>query len=113
MNLIVILLIGVVVVIAMIVALRVNAFIALITASIVVSILVPGARYYSISWIDGYGNLWLFGGLGYDASGSLGFLNDLWKFVYSKPAADADLNGDGIVNFEDYALLASHWLTGP
>jgi GntP family gluconate:H+ symporter len=49
MNPIVILLIGVVVVIAMIVALRVNAFIALITAAIVVSILAPGARYYSVS----------------------------------------------------------------
>ena len=41
---------------------------------------IPGAREYSISWIDSSGNLWLFGGYGYDASGHLGYLNDLWKF---------------------------------
>jgi N-acetylneuraminic acid mutarotase len=40
----------------------------------------PGARYSSISWIDSAGNLWLFGGLGYDASGKIGRLNDLWRF---------------------------------
>jgi N-acetylneuraminic acid mutarotase len=36
---------------------------------------------YAISWIDGSGNLWLSGGLGYDASGNGDYLNDLW--VYS------------------------------
>ena len=40
---------------------------------------VPGARTYSISWIDSSGNLWLFGGSGDDSAGNLGFLNDLWK----------------------------------
>jgi hypothetical protein len=74
---------------------------------------VPGARDGSVSWIDGNGNLWLFGGEGYAASGGAGLLNDLWKFVYSKPAADVDLNGDGFVNFDDFVLLASHWVTGP
>jgi alpha-tubulin suppressor-like RCC1 family protein/beta-lactam-binding protein with PASTA domain len=39
----------------------------------------PGARAYSVSWLDGSGNLWLFGGYGYAASGE-GYLNDLWKF---------------------------------
>jgi N-acetylneuraminic acid mutarotase len=43
---------------------------------------VPGARSYSISWMDSSGNLWLFGGTGYDSSesGAYGALNDLWKF---------------------------------
>jgi N-acetylneuraminic acid mutarotase len=43
---------------------------------------IPGARSYSISWIDLSGNLWLFGGYGYDSSDSGGYgeLNDLWKF---------------------------------
>lgn len=41
---------------------------------------VPGARYGSISWIDGSGNFWLFGGSGYDSTGSYGYFNDLWKF---------------------------------
>jgi len=40
---------------------------------------VPGARERSISWIDGAGNLWLFGGFGLDSS-TYGDLNDLWKF---------------------------------
>lgn len=38
----------------------------------------PGARYGSVSWTDGSGFLWLFGGEGLSASGS-GMLNDLWK----------------------------------
>jgi N-acetylneuraminic acid mutarotase len=41
---------------------------------------VPGARHNSISWIDSNGYLWLFGGHGYDKSGTLGDLNDLWRF---------------------------------
>jgi N-acetylneuraminic acid mutarotase len=41
---------------------------------------VPGARDYSISWIDAAGNLWLFGGEGRDSNGSLVYLNDLWRY---------------------------------
>ena len=41
---------------------------------------IPGARQYSISWIDSKGNLWLFGGVGYDFAGNVNLLNDLWKF---------------------------------
>jgi len=41
---------------------------------------VPGARGYLVSWIDTSGNLWLFGGYGFDSAGTLDFLNDLWKF---------------------------------
>jgi N-acetylneuraminic acid mutarotase len=40
----------------------------------------PGARSYSVSCIDTSGNLWLFGGVGYDYSGNDGNLNDLWEF---------------------------------
>jgi hypothetical protein len=39
----------------------------------------PGARYVSNSWIDDFGQLWMFGGYGYDSSIS-GYLNDLWKY---------------------------------
>lgn len=42
---------------------------------------VPGARYGAAYWIDTSGNLWLFGGYGYDSSGSVGDLNDLWKYT--------------------------------
>src|SRR5208282_3311980 len=43
---------------------------------------IPGSRQRAVSWIDGSGNLWLFGGFGYAASGTgtIGVLNDLWKF---------------------------------
>ena len=41
---------------------------------------VPGGRNDSVSWIDGSGNLWLFGGIGYDSTGTSGNLNDLWMF---------------------------------
>lgn len=39
----------------------------------------PGGRYLSATWTDNAGDLWLFGGYGYAASGS-GELNDLWKY---------------------------------
>jgi N-acetylneuraminic acid mutarotase len=45
----------------------------------------PGARSGSVSWIDSGGNLWLFGGLGFDAVGPANYLNDLWRY---SPASD-------------------------
>lgn len=41
---------------------------------------VPGARSSAVGWIDDSGNLWLFGGLGDDSSGTGGSLNDLWRY---------------------------------
>lgn len=41
---------------------------------------IPGARRDAISWVDSSGNLWLFGGTGYDSTGTQGPLNDLWKY---------------------------------
>lgn len=41
---------------------------------------VPGARFNAISWADSSGNLWLFGGLGYDSGGNESLLNDLWEY---------------------------------
>lgn len=41
---------------------------------------IAGARYGSISWIDSYNNVWLFGGeLPNPPIGHVSFLNDLWK----------------------------------
>ena len=41
----------------------------------------PGGRNYAVSWVDGSGALWLFGGRGYTTSASSsGDLNDLWKY---------------------------------
>jgi N-acetylneuraminic acid mutarotase len=41
---------------------------------------VPGSRQWSLTWTDPDGRLWLFGGQGYDATGTAGALNDLWRF---------------------------------
>lgn len=58
---------------------------------------VPGARYGSLGWTDGSGNLWLFGGYGIAQSGPAQFLNDLWKY---DPLADlwTWVNGDSTTN---------------
>jgi hypothetical protein len=44
---------------------------------------IPGARNSGVGWIDASGNLWLFGGLGYDSMGTEDNLNDLWKYSVS------------------------------
>jgi hypothetical protein len=41
----------------------------------------PGARYFASTWVDASGNFWLFGGVGYDATGAYGDLNDLWQYT--------------------------------
>jgi N-acetylneuraminic acid mutarotase len=41
---------------------------------------IPGSRGGAAEWTDGKGNLWLFGGFGFDSHDVLGGLNDLWQF---------------------------------
>jgi N-acetylneuraminic acid mutarotase len=42
----------------------------------------PGGRYSPGAWLDRHGDLWLFGGHGYPATGTTsGYLDDLWEFV--------------------------------
>jgi N-acetylneuraminic acid mutarotase len=41
----------------------------------------PGAREQASGWLDGQGQLWLFGGYGIDSLGSQDDLNDLWSFA--------------------------------
>lgn len=43
----------------------------------------PGGRAGALGWTDAAGNLWLFGGEGFDANGNEGDLNDLWKYNIS------------------------------
>ncbi|MCX6992551.1 MAG: hypothetical protein NT011_05325 [Kiritimatiellaeota bacterium] len=44
----------------------------------------PGARHDMVSWTDGQGALWLFGGYGFSTTGMAGaYLSDLWKFDQS------------------------------
>ncbi len=41
---------------------------------------IPGGRENAVSWSDSSGNLWLFGGAGYDSAGTSAWLNDLWRW---------------------------------
>jgi N-acetylneuraminic acid mutarotase len=43
----------------------------------------PGARFEASGWIDASGNFWIFSGSGYDGSGNLLLMNDLWKYTPS------------------------------
>jgi Galactose oxidase, central domain len=40
----------------------------------------PGARGDALTWVDAEGTFWLFGGFGFDSTGTRGYLNDLWKY---------------------------------
>jgi Galactose oxidase, central domain len=51
----------------------------------------PGSRWGGVSWTDTTGNLWMFGGQGYAATGlDAELLNDVWEFV-----PGTAFNGDG------------------
>jgi len=43
----------------------------------------PGGRSNATHWVDGQGQLWLFGGEGYDSTSTTGngFLNDMWRYL--------------------------------
>lgn len=41
---------------------------------------VPGGREWCVIWADNKGDIWLFGGFGFDSGGEWGNLNDLWEF---------------------------------
>ena len=43
----------------------------------------PGGRSNATHWVDGQGQLWLFGGEGYDSTSTTGngYLNDMWRYL--------------------------------
>jgi hypothetical protein len=41
----------------------------------------PGGRQLPVTWTDASGNLWLFGGYGFDSAGTISSMNDLWKYI--------------------------------
>jgi hypothetical protein len=51
------------------------------TYSGVAATLTPGSRVNPVTWVDSSGKFWLFGGYGYDGSGTIGYLNDLWEYT--------------------------------
>ncbi len=61
----------------------------------------PGSRWQAASWTDSNGNLWLFGGQGYDSKGNSGYLNELWEFNTST-SEWAWMGGSQILNCTQY-----------
>lgn len=53
------------------------------TVNVASSVNMPGSRYGAAHWADQSGNLWMFGGKGFPASGPQSQLNDLWKYNIS------------------------------
>ncbi len=43
----------------------------------------PGARTSAACWMDAAGDLWMFGGSGYSATNTSGYLCDLWRYTVS------------------------------
>jgi N-acetylneuraminic acid mutarotase len=41
---------------------------------------IPGGRWGAATYTDAAGDVWLFGGQGYDSAATVGLLNDLWKY---------------------------------
>jgi hypothetical protein len=56
---------------------------------------VTGARESAVPWVDSLGNVWLFGGFGFDGYGNYGSLNDLWRFG-SRACVDNDDCNDNL-----------------
>ena len=65
---------------------------------------VPGARWLSAAWSDTHGNLFLFGGEGFDATG-FGSLGDLWEYALTT-TTDAG-------NPSTIAVNQWTWIKGP
>ena len=85
----------------------------------------PGARWGAIGRLDSLGNLWLFGGYGYDSTGTLGLLNDLWTYNINSQewtwvAGSKTVNttgnygtilvSNGLLNFPGGRQAAMSWL---
>ena len=72
----------------------------------------PGGRSDAASWTDASGNLWLYGGNGFDSIGQLGELNDLWEFnpetmLWTWVDGDAKLPGTGYGNPGIYGTMGT------
>lgn len=74
----------------------------------------PGARYGATSWTDPQGNVWIFGGAGYDSEGLPGYLNDLWKYSPSSgewtwvgAAGSNAANGEGVYGAQGVAAITN------
>jgi len=73
---------------------------------------IPGGNCGANAWIDSTGRLYLFGGRGYDATGLLGALHDLWRFdptavTWTWVAGDKTANRQGVYGTKGKRLLTN------
>ena len=66
---------------------------------------IPGARQASTTWTDTNGNLWLFGGYGYPATGVSGYLSDVWKYNISTSKWTWIAGTNVIGSYADYGTV--------
>ena len=71
---------------------------------------IPGSREGAASWTDANGNFWLFGGYGYDSTGNLGSLNDLWRY---SPSAGAWTWVNGTKTVDSLGVLGTQGVAAP
>jgi len=64
------------------------------------------ARYPALSWESVEGDFDCPEGVNVE---DLFYLADRWLQTGHEPHTSADLSGDGIVSFEDYAVMGLHW----
>jgi N-acetylneuraminic acid mutarotase len=55
----------------------------------------PGGRQRAVTWVDSSASMWMFGGYGFDSTGTLLPMNDLWKYSAGEWTwvAGSDLGG--------------------
>ncbi|HEY2400094.1 MAG TPA: hypothetical protein VGI23_07045, partial [Steroidobacteraceae bacterium] len=74
---------------------------------------IPGARAYESSWTDANGNLWLFGGVGYDyTTSSYFYFNDLWKYspangLWTWVSGSSSVNATGVYGVQGTAAATN------
>jgi Galactose oxidase, central domain len=57
----------------------------------------PGSRWGGVTWTDATGNLWMFGGQGFAATGlDAELLNDVWEFAPGAGVGDGSFSGNWI-----------------
>jgi len=75
---------------------------------------VPGARRFGTCWTDSFGDVWLLGGTGYDSTGSIGYMNDLWRYkltVWCSNGSDC-LEGHSCIKGECQPILDNYPVLG-
>ena len=81
------------------------------TSSISSSDYTPSSRMNQSNWMDSSGNLWIFGGYGYDSNGHVGYLNDLWMFN-PNTSEWTWVGGSNIVNSYDITIIGARVFSG-